>query len=130
MHNCLTQMLVMLHRIMNTPQDLTPLILRCLEVSGQRKIVDLCSGSGEPMPGIVDDLRRINGFQDLPLELTRPYPTTKTYVLGLPCLIRVSDFNRICDLVSRYSFSTIHRSRPSTTNNTVSAIHCAGLSVR
>ena len=74
LRDCMTQMLIVVHRIFGTSKDLTGVVQRVLHESGQTKIIDLCSGSGGPMPEIVRTLRATKGLGDLRLELTDLYP--------------------------------------------------------
>lgn len=74
LRDCLTQMLIVVHRMVRTSNELMPLIERALRQSGQRTIIDLCSGSGGPMPEIAARLREQADLADLRLELTDLYP--------------------------------------------------------
>ena len=76
LRDCLTEMLVVVHRMLGTADDLIPLIQRSLQHSPEHKIVDLCSGGGGPMCRVVDRLREGEGFADLELELTDLFPNT------------------------------------------------------
>ena len=64
--DCMTRYIAVVHRLVGTREALTPLIRRLIENTPSKKIIDLCSGSGGPLPGIVRDLRA----EGLDFELT------------------------------------------------------------
>ena len=75
LRDCLTRMLLVVHRLLKTTEHLTPLVQRALRESGSRKVIDLCSGSGGPMIDVVTQLRQQPQWADLELELTDLYPS-------------------------------------------------------
>jgi hypothetical protein len=70
----MTQMLVGVHRILGTTNNLTPLMERAIRQTKATRIVDLCSGGGGPMCAVADRLRQQEEFSDLQLELTDLFP--------------------------------------------------------
>jgi hypothetical protein len=74
LRDCLTQMLIVVHRLLKTSDDLAPLVERVLRETGEREIVDLCSGSGGPMLEVAERLRKKEGLGDVQLKLTDLYP--------------------------------------------------------
>ncbi len=78
LRDCLTEMLIVVHRILKTSDDLTPLVERTLLETGERRIVDLCSGSGGPMLEVAKRLRQTDELADLQLKLTDLFPIANT----------------------------------------------------
>ncbi len=74
MRICLTRLIVVMHRLLKSSDDLVPLIKRTLSYSNTDTIVDLCSGSGGPMIEVFRDLVREQGNSDVKLILTDLYP--------------------------------------------------------
>jgi hypothetical protein len=62
--------------LLDQPGAMTPKLRELLERSGQRHLVDLCSGGAGPVPGIVDRLGD-DGFESTAV-LTDLYPNEKT----------------------------------------------------
>ena len=52
----LARLIVVMHRILGTPDEIAKFVEQIAEKTGQRKVVDLCSGSGGPMPVVFDKL--------------------------------------------------------------------------
>ncbi|WP_286130698.1 hypothetical protein [Solirubrum puertoriconensis] len=63
-----------MHRFLGSREDLVMLFTKAMQHSGQRTIVDLCSGSGGPMPEVFAELQKQNPSADLSLLLTDLYP--------------------------------------------------------
>ncbi|MCB2378307.1 hypothetical protein LGH70_11975 [Hymenobacter sp. BT635] len=74
LRTCLTRLMVVMHRAIGSPQQLSKLLIRALAHSRQPRIVDLCSGSGGPMLEVLAHLQRQPGNSDLALVLTDLYP--------------------------------------------------------
>jgi len=53
---CVTRLIVVMHKLLNTPNDLVPLIKKALNHSSNQHIIDLCSGSGGPMIAVYNEL--------------------------------------------------------------------------
>lgn len=73
---CLTNYIITVHRMLGSRADLAGLIDRILKRSPQKQILDLCSGAGGPMPGVLDSLQEEHGHKDLQLTLSDLYPNT------------------------------------------------------
>lgn len=71
---CLTQYIVAVHGLLDTPQKLAEILDPLIKKTGQKKIIDLCSGSGGPMPSVNEQLKDKFGYQDLQLVLSDLYP--------------------------------------------------------
>ena len=69
----MTRLIVVMHGILDTRTDITELVERSLPYSSQKRIVDLCSGNGGPMPDVIAELP-----EDVSLELTDLYPDQQT----------------------------------------------------
>tara|TARA_Y100001935_G_scaffold239088_1_gene226280 strand:- start:12460 stop:13149 length:690 start_codon:yes stop_codon:yes gene_type:complete len=63
-----------MHDLLGTRKTLTNVLADLLQKHPSKKIVDLCSGSGGPMPEVVDILRNEPSFSDLSLTLTDLFP--------------------------------------------------------
>ena len=74
LRTCLTRLIVVMHRLLKSSDDLVPLIKRTLNYSNTKTIVDLCSGSGGPMIEVFRNLVREQGNSDVKLILTDLYP--------------------------------------------------------
>lgn len=71
---CMTRLLVVMHKILGTKEELTVLVGRALKHSSQPAIIDLCSGSGGPMIGVFETLKKKYRPEELTLTLTDLYP--------------------------------------------------------
>jgi hypothetical protein len=72
--SCLTQLIVVMHKLLKSSDDLIPLLKRALPYSHNNTIVDLCSGSGGPMIEVFKALRAGKGETNVKLILTDLYP--------------------------------------------------------
>ena len=66
--------MVVMHRLLGSPDDLARLIGKALQHSHKHAIVDLCSGGGGPMLHVFEQLKGQPGMADLQLTLTDLYP--------------------------------------------------------
>lgn len=71
---CMTRLIVVMHRLLGTRDHLLALLKKVIPESGQKQIVDLCSGSGGPMLYAFEHLRKEPGYEDLSLIMTDLYP--------------------------------------------------------
>lgn len=71
---CLTRLIVVMHKLLGSSTDLVQLLNRALAYSESAAIVDLCSGSGGPMPDVYRTLKDQPGLGSLTLTLTDLYP--------------------------------------------------------
>ncbi len=74
LRKCMTRYIVAVHRLMDTAPNLAELLARALPHASEPKIVDLCSGSGGPLPAALQLLRTEHGFSGLEVTLTDLYP--------------------------------------------------------
>jgi len=74
---CLTRMMIVMHKLLKTPDQLAPLVERGLKYSKSHSIIDLCSGSGGPLPEVVNILKGKRGIDDVKLIMTDLYPNLK-----------------------------------------------------
>lgn len=74
MRICLTRLIVVMHKLLNSSDDLVPLIKRALKYSENKTIIDLCSGSGGPMIEVFKTLTLEKGTINVELILTDLYP--------------------------------------------------------
>lgn len=71
---CMTRYLAAFHKLLGTHDVLAKLLARALKHSQKAHILDLCSGSGGPMPEVVQLLRQEYGCTDVQLSLSDLYP--------------------------------------------------------
>ncbi len=71
---CMTRLIVVMHRLMGTSEELAKIIDRALSASGKTKIIDLCSGSGGPMPDVLRVLEEQYNRKNIELTLSDLYP--------------------------------------------------------
>jgi hypothetical protein len=64
--NCMTRYIAVVHQWVGTREALTPLIRRLIEMTPSKKLIDLCSGSGGPLPEVARALQA----EGLDFELT------------------------------------------------------------
>ena len=73
LRNCLTRLIVVMHRILDTPKELAELLSKQLAETPQQHLVDLCSGAGGPMPEVLNTLRQQGHSVDLTLSDLYPH---------------------------------------------------------
>jgi hypothetical protein len=71
----LTRLIVVMHKLLKSSDDLVPLIKKKLNYSNNNTIVDLCSGSGALMIVVYKSLAKEHGATNLKLILTDLYPS-------------------------------------------------------
>lgn len=74
LRNCMTNYLLVMHRILNTEPEIAKILKPILAKSNNSKIVDLCSGSGGPMPNVKRILENEFELGRVDLHLTDLYP--------------------------------------------------------
>jgi len=75
---CLTNLIVVLNKILGISDVLANLIAPILKQNGIKNIIDLGSGSGGVMPDVLHILHEKKGFSKLKLTLTDLYPSLVT----------------------------------------------------
>lgn len=70
----MTRLIIVMHRLMNSAEELASLLDGVLKETKSSQIVDLCSGSGGPMPEVIRILDLEYGRKDIQLTLTDLYP--------------------------------------------------------
>lgn len=75
---CMTRLIVVMHKILGTREELAELIAKILKETNSSNIIDLCSGSGGPMLDIVQILNKKHGLKNINLTLTDLYPDLAT----------------------------------------------------
>lgn len=73
----MTRYIVAIHRLLGSKTDLAGLLTKILGHAPRKRIVDLCSGGGGPMPDVMEELHQNPEFKDLALTMTDLYPNTK-----------------------------------------------------
>jgi len=77
LRECMTRYLMTMHKLLGTEAVLAELLANLLKNSREKRIIDLCSGSGGPMPNVATILKKQYGFQNLKLTLSDLYPHQK-----------------------------------------------------
>lgn len=72
--NSMTNVLINLNKLLGTPQIMSKLIQQTLEESGEKRVVDLGSGSGGAMPVIYEELRKKGVDYELLMTDYHPNP--------------------------------------------------------
>ena len=67
-----------MHNLLGTSHKITDLLASALKKSESSTILDLCSGSGGPMPDVLEILRDKHDMPNISLVLTDLYPDSKT----------------------------------------------------
>jgi len=67
-----------MHNLLGTSHKITDLLASVLKKSESSTILDLCSGSGGPMPDVLEILRDKHDMPYISLVLTDLYPDSKT----------------------------------------------------
>lgn len=70
----MTHYVAAMHKILNTSETVADILAKALKQSPTKQITDLCSGSGGPMPEVMNILKEKHGFQDLQLHLSDLFP--------------------------------------------------------
>lgn len=73
----LTRLMIVMHKMLNSKTELAELLNKVLKNANTTKVIDLCSGSGGPMPEVVAELKENYGFNSIELTLTDLYPSIK-----------------------------------------------------
>lgn len=74
LRECMTRLIVVMHKFLGTSEVMAKLVNRAFEKSDSNTIIDLCSGSGGPMPDVFKILKTEYGVKNLKLEMTDLYP--------------------------------------------------------
>jgi hypothetical protein len=67
-------MMVVLHRLLNTSEEMAELANRALKYTDHNTIIDLCSGSGGPMPDVLGILKKKFNVSEPRLIMTDLFP--------------------------------------------------------
>lgn len=78
LRRCMTRLILVMHHLLGTSEKVADLLADVLRKSGSSIILDLCSGSGGPMPEVLQILRDKHGMDNINLILTDLYPDVKT----------------------------------------------------
>lgn len=70
----LTRLINVMHDLMKTEEDIANILKPIIEDTQTTQIIDLCSGSGGPMPSVLDKLVYGHEMDKLSLTLTDLYP--------------------------------------------------------
>jgi hypothetical protein len=78
LRQCMTRLIIVMHKLLGSQHELTKLISRALNHADRPAIIDLCSGSGGPMVEVFKRLKTQPRLQNLTLTLTDLYPHQET----------------------------------------------------
>lgn len=73
LRRCLTRLIIVMHKLLNSEQELAQLLAGILKSSDEKQIIDLCSGSGGPMVE-VSHLLKEKYEMEIKLILSDLYP--------------------------------------------------------
>jgi hypothetical protein len=71
---CLTRMMVVMHNMLKTSDEMADLVYRGLKHTDTNQIIDLCSGNGGPMPKVLEILKDKHRLDQAKLLMTDLYP--------------------------------------------------------
>jgi len=74
LRKCLTRMMVVMHNMLNTSEEMAELVNRCLSHTDNNTIIDLCSGDGGPMPKVLNILKEKYELNNPKLIMTDLFP--------------------------------------------------------
>ncbi|MAO64575.1 MAG: hypothetical protein CL666_06220 [Balneola sp.] len=74
LRSCMTRLIIVMHRLVGTEKKVAELLNRLIEQTGKSTIVDYCSGSGGPMPDVLQRLKTTYGKDHINLVLSDLYP--------------------------------------------------------
>jgi hypothetical protein len=99
MRASLTRLLSVMHKLLDTKKDIAQLIYQVSNHSDTTSIIDLCSGSGGPMPAVAALLKEQHNVKNLTLTLTDIYPDKnlagKVYSNGVHYLAEPVDATKV-----------------------------------
>jgi hypothetical protein len=73
----ITRLIKVMHRFLNTEDHLAKVLSKLITETKAKSIVDCCSGSGGPMPNVLEKLKTEYRIENLQLTLTDLYPSTE-----------------------------------------------------
>ncbi len=74
LRTCMTNLIVVMHGVFGTKEVLGNLIAKGLKKTGDKSIVDLCSGAGGAMPDVLNELKNKHELDGIRLTMTDLYP--------------------------------------------------------
>lgn len=77
LRRCTTRLILVMHNLLGTSDKVTELVAKVLKNTRSSTILDLCSGSGGPMPEVLQILHDKHGMHNISLTLTDLYPDLK-----------------------------------------------------
>lgn len=77
LRTCMMRLITVMHKILKSKRKIAALAADVLKETPSSTIVDLCSGSGGPMPDVLQILQKEYGFTDIDLILSDLYPDLK-----------------------------------------------------
>ncbi len=77
LRRCMTRLILVMHNLLGTSEKVADLIAKVLRKSESSTILDLCSGSGGPMPEVLQILHDRYGMRNVSLTMTDLYPDFK-----------------------------------------------------
>lgn len=76
----MTRYIMTFHKVLGTENDLVNIIQRLINESGEHQIIDFCSGSGGPMPAVINSINSNGEKDDVRLVLSDLYPQQEAVV--------------------------------------------------
>lgn len=81
LRNDLTNLIVVFNNLFGVNEVLSTLLFRIMKTTGNKNIIDIGSGSGGAMPGVLHTLHNEYNFKDASLTLTDLYPNREAVSL-------------------------------------------------
>lgn len=78
LRRCMMRLILVMHNLLGTSPIIAELVAKLLRESNSSTILDLCSGSGGPMPEVLQILHDKYNLTNISLILTDLYPDHKT----------------------------------------------------
>ncbi len=74
LRRCITRLILVMHNLVGTGEKMADLVAETLKKTNSTSILDLCSGSGGPMPEVLQILQEKHGMENVTLIMTDLYP--------------------------------------------------------
>ncbi len=74
----MTRYVAAVHRVMGTSESIADLLQQVIQKTGKKQVIDLCSGSGGPLPQVQEILKEKHGLSDVRIRMSDLYPNLET----------------------------------------------------
>lgn len=80
LRRCMTRLILVMHKLLGTSEKVADLLANVLRKSESSTILDLCSGSGGPIPDVLQILRDKHGVPNISLIFWSPIVNQKLII--------------------------------------------------